>query len=69
MTWANAFPIQQGLYNPENEKDSCGVGFIVNIKGVPSHKVVQQAESILCNMTHRGAAGADINDGDGAGWS
>ncbi|GAA5893643.1 glutamate synthase (NADH) [Sporobolomyces salmoneus] len=60
-------PAKQGLYDPENEKDSCGVGFVCHIKGKPSHKIVSDAKHLLCNMTHRGATGADSRDGDGAG--
>lgn len=66
-SWAEAIPKAQGLYNPELEKDACGVGFMVHIKGVRSHKILSDANDILCNMTHRGASGADIRDGDGAG--
>ncbi|KAI9143021.1 hypothetical protein BKA69DRAFT_1027021 [Paraphysoderma sedebokerense] len=67
-SWADAIPPAQGLYmGPEMEKDACGVGFIVDIKGRPSHQIVRDAKNILCNMTHRGATGAHINDGDGAG--
>ncbi|KAJ9062267.1 glutamate synthase [NADH] [Entomophthora muscae] len=66
-SWASAIPPAQGLYLPEYEKDACGVGFVVHIKGQPSHKIVSDAKSILCNMTHRGATGADLRDGDGAG--
>ncbi|GAA95243.1 uncharacterized protein L969DRAFT_21927 [Mixia osmundae IAM 14324] len=66
-SWGGALPAEQGLYNPENEKDSCGVGFVCHIKGEPSHKIVSDARSLLCNMTHRGAVGADARDGDGAG--
>lgn len=62
-----SLPAAQGLYDPENEKDSCGVGFICHIKGKPSHKIVSDAKFLLCNMTHRGATGADARDGDGAG--
>lgn len=51
-----AFPAQQGLYDPENEKDACGVGFVCHIKGKGSHKIVSDARSLLCNMTHRGAS-------------
>jgi glutamate synthase (NADPH/NADH) len=65
--WAGSLPAKQGLYDPSLEKDACGVGFIVNIKGKVSHKLLDKAESILCNMTHRGAVGADFRDGDGAG--
>ncbi|CAO3641354.1 unnamed protein product [Cunninghamella blakesleeana] len=66
-SWAEAIPVAQGLYNPEFEKDACGVGFMVHVKGKRSHKILSDASSILCNMTHRGASGADIRDGDGAG--
>lgn len=67
LSWADSIPAKQGLYDPEYEKDACGVGFMVNIKGKKSHKILSDAKSILCNMTHRGASGADIRDGDGAG--
>ncbi|CAG7854261.1 Glutamate synthase [NADH]; AltName: Full=NADH-GOGAT; Flags: Precursor [Serendipita indica DSM 11827] len=66
-SWANALPASQGLYNPENERDACGVGFICQIKGKPSHKIISDARHLLCAMTHRGATGADSRDGDGAG--
>jgi len=61
------FPEKQGLYNPSNEHDSCGIGFVANIKNRKSHKVVQQGLSILACLTHRGGAGADPLAGDGAG--
>ncbi|XP_004363740.2 glutamate synthase Glt1 [Capsaspora owczarzaki ATCC 30864] len=61
------FPAAQGLYQPELEKDSCGVGMIVNIKGNPSHDIVKHGREVLVNMTHRGAVGAEENSGDGAG--
>ena len=66
-SWAGSLPANQGLYLNENEKDSCGVGFICHIKGEPSHKIVSDARQLLCAMTHRGAVGADSRDGDGAG--
>ncbi|KAF9049321.1 NADPH-dependent glutamate synthase [Hymenopellis radicata] len=66
-SWAGSLPANQGLYSNENEKDSCGVGFICHIKGHPSHKIVSDARQLLCAMTHRGATGADSRDGDGAG--
>ena len=66
-SWAGSLPASQGLYDNENEKDSCGVGFICHIKGQPSHKIVSDARQLLCAMTHRGATGADSRDGDGAG--
>ena len=63
-TWR---PPAEGLYDPSLEKDSCGVGFIANIKGKKSHQIVSDAISILCNLEHRGAVGADPRAGDGAG--
>ncbi|WFD33348.1 alanine dehydrogenase [Malassezia cuniculi] len=66
-TWAGTLPAAQGLYDPDYEKDACGVGFICHIKGKASHKIVSDAAYLLCNMTHRGATGADARDGDGAG--
>ncbi|PPR08093.1 hypothetical protein CVT24_010554 [Panaeolus cyanescens] len=66
-SFAASLPADQGLYSNENEKDSCGVGFICHIKGQPSHKIVSDARQLLCAMTHRGATGADSRDGDGAG--
>ncbi len=58
---------KQGLYNPRYEHDSCGVGFVANIKGKKSHKIILDALNVLNNLTHRGASGADPNTGDGAG--
>ena len=60
-------PQAQGLYNPANEHDACGVGFIAHIKGVKSHAIVQHGLEILDNLTHRGATGYDPLLGDGAG--
>ncbi|HSP47154.1 MAG TPA: glutamate synthase central domain-containing protein, partial [Clostridiaceae bacterium] len=60
-------PEKQGLYNPEMEKDSCGVGFISNIKGVQSHTILTQGLQILKSLKHRGAVGADASTGDGSG--
>src|SRR3981189_739444 len=60
-------PPAEGLYDPSLEKDSCGVGFIANIKGKKSHQIVSDALNILCNLEHRGAVGADPRAGDGAG--
>src|SRR6185369_15727902 len=57
----------QGLYDPRNEHDACGVGFIVNMKGVKSHQIVKDGLAVLENLTHRGAVGADPLVGDGAG--
>ena len=60
-------PPKQGLYDPRNEHDACGVGFIANIKGKKSHDVVGRGLQILVNLDHRGAVGADPLLGDGAG--
>src|SRR5947208_10634594 len=60
-------PPAEGLYDLSLEKDSCGVGFIANIKGKKSHQIVADALNILCNLEHRGAVGADPRAGDGAG--
>ncbi len=60
-------PAAHGLFDPRHEKDSCGVGFIADIKGRKSHKIVEDALAILCNLEHRGAVGADPRAGDGAG--
>ena len=61
------YPAKHGLYDPAFEHDSCGVGFIANIKGTRSHQIIVDAEKILCHMDHRGARGAEANTGDGAG--
>ena len=60
-------PPAEGLYDPSLERDSCGVGFIANIKGKKSRQIVSDAINILCNLEHRGAVGADPRAGDGAG--
>ncbi|TCT02124.1 glutamate synthase-related protein [Paralcaligenes ureilyticus] len=60
-------PQAQGLYDPQNEHDSCGVGFVAHIKGRKSHSIIQQGLKILENLDHRGAVGADELMGDGAG--
>src|SRR4029078_10394149 len=56
-----------GLYDPSQEHDSCGVGFIVDIKGRRSHTVVRKGLELLINLLHRGACGCEANTGDGAG--
>jgi glutamate synthase (NADPH) large chain len=61
------FPQPQGLYDPRNEHDACGVGFVAHIKGAKSHAIVTQALEILKNLDHRGAVGSDPLLGDGAG--
>ncbi len=60
-------PPKQGLYDPQFEKDSCGVGFVANIDGTRSNKIIQQASEVLSNLSHRGACGCDPETGDGAG--
>ena len=60
-------PPKVGLYDPDNEKDSCGVGFICDIKGRPSRKIIEQARDMNCCMEHRGGVGYEKNTGDGAG--
>ncbi len=60
-------PAKQGLYDPAQEHDACGVGFVANIKGARSHAIIEQGLQILKNLTHRGAVGADPLAGDGAG--
>jgi glutamate synthase (NADPH/NADH) large chain len=60
-------PEQQGLYDPRNEHDACGVGFVANFKGLKSNEIIRQGLQILVNLDHRGAVGADPLMGDGAG--
>jgi len=67
MRKQNHFNSKQGLYDPANEHDACGVGMIVNIHGEKSHEIVEAALKVLENMRHRGAEGADNKTGDGAG--
>jgi len=60
-------PAARGLYDPRNEHDACGVGFIAQMKNVKSHQIVKDGLAMLENLTHRGAVGADPLVGDGAG--
>jgi glutamate synthase (NADPH) large chain len=60
-------PVKQGLYDPWFEHDACGVGFVVDMKGRKSHRILQQALQVLRNLDHRGASGSEPNTGDGAG--
>jgi glutamate synthase domain-containing protein 1 len=60
-------PPAQGLYDPRMEKDACGVGFVVHMKGQKSHDIVRKALQVLINLEHRGACGCETNTGDGAG--
>src|ERR1700735_3225037 len=64
---AMTLPPKQGLYDPRHEHDSCGVGFVANIKGRKSHGIISQGLQLLINLDHRGAVGADPLVGDGAG--
>ncbi len=57
----------EGLYRPELEHDNCGIGFVVNVKGKPSHRILEQGLEVLDNLSHRGAELADNKTGDGAG--
>ncbi|WP_222330686.1 glutamate synthase large subunit [Rhizobium leguminosarum] len=65
--FASGLPKKQGLYDPRNEHDACGVGFVAHMKGEKSHQIVKDGLFILENLTHRGAVGADPLMGDGAG--
>ncbi|MCO5207328.1 MAG: hypothetical protein M9928_20155, partial [Anaerolineae bacterium] len=60
-------PEAQGMYDPRYEHDACGLGFVVNIKGNPAHQIIADGLTILENLVHRGAEGAEPNTGDGAG--
>ena len=64
-----SYPPAQGLYDPSFEKDACGVGFICQMKGVPSHQLVSDALQMLENMNHRGGAGARRTRATGPGCS
>ncbi len=64
---SGGLPESYGLYSPEFEHDSCGVGFVANIKGIRSRQIVDDADRILRHMDHRGACGCESNTGDGAG--
>ncbi|MFZ1814051.1 MAG: glutamate synthase large subunit [Rhizobiaceae bacterium] len=66
-TVTSGIPAKQGLYDPRNEHDACGVGFVANMKNVRSHQIVRDGLFMLDNLTHRGAVGADPLMGDGAG--
>ncbi|WP_313951693.1 glutamate synthase large subunit [Accumulibacter sp.] len=63
----STIPERQGLYDPANEHDACGVGFVAHIRGKKSHSIIEQGLLILNNLDHRGAVGADPLMGDGAG--
>jgi glutamate synthase domain-containing protein 1 len=63
----NVAPAAQGLYDPRYEHDACGMGFVAHLKGVKSHRIVQNALTVLANLNHRGASGSEASTGDGAG--
>ena len=67
MNEHNGLPRQQGLYDPQNEHDACGVGLVADLNNRPSHRIVEQGLTVLRRLTHRGAAGWDPETGDGAG--
>ena len=60
-------PPAQGLYDPRNEHDACGIGFVASIRGEKSHDIILRGIEVLINLTHRGASGGDPETGDGAG--
>ncbi len=62
-----ASPTPVGLYQPQFEHDACGVSFVVDMHGRRSHDLVQMGLDSLCHLEHRGASGAEVNTGDGAG--
>jgi glutamate synthase (NADPH/NADH) large chain len=64
---AAPLPVAQGLYDPFHEHDSCGVGFLVHLKGQKSHRVIEDGITALEHLDHRGACGCEANTGDGAG--
>ena len=64
-----AFPEKVGLYDKNQEKDSCGVGLVAHLKKVASREIVLDANEMLVRMSHRGACGCEVNTGDGAGLS
>ena len=69
LNWSfmDARPAAQGLYDPRNEHDACGVGFVATLTGEASHTLVEQALTVLRNLEHRGATGSEPDSGDGAG--
>src|SRR5262252_2835042 len=60
-------PPAQGLYDPQNEHDACGIGFVASVRGEKSHDIIEKGIEVLINLTHRGASGSDPETGDGAG--
>ncbi|MFZ9083279.1 MAG: hypothetical protein ACO22B_02990, partial [Ilumatobacteraceae bacterium] len=64
---ASGLPMAHGLYDPRFEHDACGVSFVADIHGRASHDIVALGLGALCNLEHRGATGAEVDTGDGAG--
>src|SRR4029078_11654807 len=64
---SRGLPSAQGLYDPRQEHDACGIGFVAHIKGHKSHDIIVKCIQVLINLTHRGACGCDPETGDGAG--
>ena len=67
MALFSAIPEAQGLYNPVNEHDACGVAMVATLNRRATHEIVAQGLTALRNLEHRGASGAEVNSGDGAG--
>jgi glutamate synthase (NADPH/NADH) large chain len=67
MALPSTFPAAQGLYNPANEHDACGVAMVATLNKIATHEIVAQALTALRNLEHRGAAGSEPDSGDGAG--
>ncbi len=67
MTLFSTLPSAQGLYDPQNERDACGVAMVATLNRKATHEIVSQALTALRNMEHRGATGAEPDSGDGAG--
>ena len=65
--WQHNAAALSATYDPAQEHDACGVGFVVNVNGSPSHQIVSDGITILKNLEHRGAVGGDSKTGDGAG--
>ncbi len=63
----SGIPSAQGLYDPRAEKDACGVAFVATLTGAASHEIIDHALTALRNLEHRGASGAEVDSGDGAG--
>ena len=63
----SAIPAQTGLYNPDFERDACGVAMVATLTGKASHAIVQSGITALLNLEHRGASGSEPDSGDGAG--